>query len=108
MKRLIEYTVPSGLVIAWRLATCPTSRSPFLVKATTEGVVRPPSALAITLGSPLSITATTLLVVPRSMPMIFAMRFSCQRQTTALSLPLSTIILVDDYQLWAEPLAHMC
>ena len=70
MKRLIEYTVFSGLVMACRLATCPTRRSPVLVNATTEGVVRPPSSLGITLGSPPSITATTELVVPRSIPMI--------------------------------------
>src|SRR5690606_11034109 len=47
------------------------SRSPSLVKATTEGVVRPPSALGITTGSPPSITDTTEFVVPRSIPMIF-------------------------------------
>src|ERR1700729_2535652 len=58
--------------MACRLATWPTRRSPDLVKATTEGVVRPPSSLAITLGSPPSITATTELVVPRSIPIIFA------------------------------------
>ncbi len=40
MKRLIEKMVFSGLVMAWRLATCPTSRSPLLVNATTDGVVR--------------------------------------------------------------------
>src|SRR5215469_9677675 len=66
----------SGLVIAWRLATCPTSRSPVLVKATTDGVVRPPSSLATTLGSPPSITATHELVVPRSIPIILAMLLS--------------------------------
>ena len=38
--------------------------------ATTEGVVRLPSALAMTTGWPPSITATQLLVVPRSIPMI--------------------------------------
>ena len=70
MKRLIEKMVFFGLVIAWRLATWPTSRSPVLVKATTEGVVRLPSALGMTLASPPSMTATTLLVVPRSIPMI--------------------------------------
>src|SRR4051812_9613059 len=59
-----------GLVTAWRLATWPTRRSPSLVKATTEGVVRPPSALGMTTGSPPSMTATTELVVPRSIPMI--------------------------------------
>ncbi len=32
MKRLIENTVFSGLVTAWRLATWPTRRSPVLVK----------------------------------------------------------------------------
>src|SRR5271168_5445616 len=62
----------SGLVIAWRLATWPTSRSPLLVKPTTDGVVRPPSSLGITLGSPPSITATTEFVVPKSIPIIFA------------------------------------
>ena len=48
MKRLIEKMVCLGLVTAWRLATWPTSRSPSLVKATTDGVVRPPSALGMT------------------------------------------------------------
>src|SRR5215475_5394451 len=70
MKRLIEYTVFSGLVTACRLATCPTRRSPDLVIATTEGVVRVPSCLGITTGSPPCITATTELVVPRSIPII--------------------------------------
>src|SRR6201996_5924300 len=59
--------------MACRFATWPTRRSPDLVKATTEGVVRPPSSLGITFGSPPSITATTELVVPRSIPIIFAM-----------------------------------
>src|SRR3954466_904008 len=70
ISRLIEKMVCLGLVTAWRLATWPTSRSPSLVNATTEGVVRPPSALGMTTGSPPSMTATTELVVPRSMPMI--------------------------------------
>src|SRR4051794_8641291 len=71
MNRLIEKTVFSGLVMAWRFATCPTSRSPLLVNATTDGVVRAPSWFAITVGWPASITATTELVVPRSIPIIF-------------------------------------
>src|SRR5580765_2886121 len=61
-----------GFVTAWRLASWPTSRSPVFVKATTDGTVRPPSAEAMTVGSPPSMTATTLFVVPRSMPMILA------------------------------------
>src|ERR1039458_9236559 len=60
--------VRSGLVMAWRLATSPTRTSPDLEKATTEGVVRPPSALGMTTGSPASKTLTTELVVPRSIP----------------------------------------
>src|SRR5664279_210545 len=62
-----------GLVTAWRLASWPTRRSPVLVNATTDGTVRPPSADAITVGSPPSMTATTEFVVPRSIPMILPM-----------------------------------
>src|SRR6188474_2509232 len=47
MKRLMEKTVLVGLVTAWRLATVPTRRSPDWVKATTDGVVRPPSAFSM-------------------------------------------------------------
>src|SRR5438445_448286 len=68
ISRFTDRTVRSGLVMAWRLATSPTSTSPVLEKATTEGVVRCPSALGITVGSPASSTDTTELVVPRSMP----------------------------------------
>jgi hypothetical protein len=72
MKRLMEKTVFCGLVTAWRLATVPTRRSPDGANATTEGVVRPPSAFSITVGSPPSRTAMHEFVVPRSMPMVFA------------------------------------
>src|ERR1700712_2365947 len=65
MKRLIEKTVLVGLVTAWRLATVPTRRSPDCVNATTDGVVRPPSAFSITVGSPPSSTAMHEFVVPR-------------------------------------------
>src|SRR5688572_6684528 len=71
MKRLIEKTVFSGLVTAWRLATVPTRRSPDFANATTDGVVRPPSAFSMTVGSPPSSTAMHEFVVPRSMPMVF-------------------------------------
>src|SRR3954470_6923264 len=71
---LTAKTVASGLVIAWRLAICPTSRSPASVKPTIEGVVRLPSELGITTGSPPSITATHELVVPRSMPITLGMQ----------------------------------
>jgi hypothetical protein len=70
MNRLIENTVFSGLVTAWRFATCPTSRSPDFAKPTTDGVIRLPSGLVMTTGSPPSITATTEFVVPRSIPII--------------------------------------
>ena len=72
MWRFTERMVRSGLVMAWRLATSPTSTSPVLEKPTTEGVVRPPSAFGITTGSPASNTLTTELVVPRSIPTALA------------------------------------
>ena len=59
--------------MACLFAGSPTLRSPFFKKATTEGVVRRPSSFAITTGSFPSITETQLLVVPKSIPMIFAM-----------------------------------
>src|SRR6478609_9256487 len=65
--------VRSMLVTACRLATSPTRTSPDLANATTDGVVRAPSALGMTVGSPPSRTATTLFVVPRSMPTARAM-----------------------------------
>ena len=73
MWRLTERMVRPGLVMAWRLATSPTRTSPALEKATTEGVVRDPSALGITRGSPASRTLTTELVVPRSIPTALGM-----------------------------------
>src|SRR5689334_2629468 len=73
MWRLIDRNVRSGLVIAWRLATSPTSTSPALENATTDGVVREPSALGMTTGSPASSTETTELVVPRSIPTALGM-----------------------------------
>src|SRR4051794_39564032 len=73
MKRLIEKTVFAGFVTAWRFATVPTRRSPPCVNATTDGVVRPPSAFSMTVGSPPSRTAMHEFVVPRSMPMVLAM-----------------------------------
>ena len=71
MKRLMDAMVLVGLVTAWRLAGAPTRRVPSFWKATTDGVVRAPSRFVMTVGSPPSITATTELVVPRSMPMIW-------------------------------------
>src|SRR5215813_7407966 len=72
MKRLIEKIVFCGLVTCCRFAGAPTSRWPSFVKPTTDGVVRPPSAFGITVGSPPSRVAMHELVVPRSMPIVFA------------------------------------
>src|SRR6266851_143080 len=60
--------VLSGLVMAWRFASWPTRRSPLFVNATTDGVIRPPSAFGMIVGSPPSITAIAEFVVPRSIP----------------------------------------
>ena len=65
-----ENTVFSGLVTACRFATVPTRRSPPCVNATTDGVVRAPSAFSMTVGSPPSRIAMHELVVPRSMPIV--------------------------------------
>ena len=59
----------SALVIACRLAMCPTRRLPFSAIATIEGVVLYPPRFGITTGVPSSTIATQELVVPRSIPM---------------------------------------
>jgi hypothetical protein len=71
IKRLIEEIVLVGLVMACLLAGSPTLRSPPSTNATTEGVVRFPSELAMTTGSLPSMTETKGFVVPRSIPIIF-------------------------------------
>src|SRR5262249_437612 len=77
IRRFTAKIVFSGLVTAWRLAIWPTSRSPVSTRPIIEGVVRLPSLLGITTGSPPSITATQELVVPRSIPMtLLIQRFS--------------------------------
>jgi len=72
MNLLMEKMVFFGLVMACLLAGSPTLRSPLSVNATMDGVVRCPSLLGITTGSLPSITATQELVVPKSIPIIFA------------------------------------
>ena len=81
MNRFTEKKVLTGLTTACRLAIWPTRRSPVLVKATTEGVVRPPSAFGMMVGLPPSMKATAELVVPRSIPTTC----SEERQATILS-----------------------
>jgi hypothetical protein len=58
--------------MAWGRANWLTRRSPGSVKATTDGVVRAPSAFAITVGWPPSTAAITEFVVPGSMPTALA------------------------------------
>jgi len=72
---LAENIVPSGFVIACLLAGVPTIVFPSLSVATIEGVVLFHSALGIILASPHSINATQLLVVPKSIHIIFHIVF---------------------------------
>src|SRR3546814_17493817 len=75
MSRWAAVKVVLVLVTAWCLADAPTSTSPSLVEATIDGVVRSPSLFSMTLALPPSMIATHELVVPRSMPMIFAIEW---------------------------------
>jgi hypothetical protein len=59
--------------MAARRARWPTARSPPFAKVTTDGVVTEPSALASNRGPDGSKTATSELVVPRSMPTALGM-----------------------------------
>src|SRR4051812_28300165 len=95
ISRLTLRMVRSTLVTAWFLADWPTRTSPFLAKATTDGVVREPSELAMTVGSPPSRTVTTELVVPRSIPTARAMGMA--------SLPL----VYGCCRVWWKPTDHL-
>src|SRR6478735_4060132 len=110
MWRLTERIVRSTLVTACRLATSPTSTSPLLENATTDGVVRPPSAFAMMLGSPPSRTETAELVVPRSIPTARAMRNSLGawccwsgEQVLAQSAPTRASLSKPDSQILRSP-----
>src|SRR3954453_8960139 len=81
--------------MAWRFATWPPRRWPSSVKATTEGVVRAPSALGITSAWPPSIVeATTEFVVPRSIPTAFgiALLLCFRRRRQEGCTPLLTVL----------------
>src|ERR1700743_2599544 len=67
-------------MIACRRASWPPRRSPCGVKATTDGVVRDPSVLGITVGLPASVAAMTELVVPRSIPTATAISYLLPRE----------------------------
>src|SRR5271169_679705 len=94
MLRFTERMVRSGLVMAWRLATSPTRTSPALEKPTTDGVVRLPSALGMTTGSPASRTHATVLVVPRSMPTALGMGGASEFWGTAPALARASCLVV--------------
>src|SRR5438105_10025304 len=100
ISRFTAKTVASGLVIACRLAICPTSRSPASVKPTIEGVVRLPSELGITTGSPPSMTATHEFVVPRSMPITLAM--SCPAFRSPRSSLNNRALVGQSKEKWSE------
>src|SRR6267154_3401608 len=68
INRLNAKTVLAGLTTAWRFAGKPTRRSPCLVNATTEGVVRAPSEFSMTRDDFPSMTETHEFVVPKSIP----------------------------------------
>jgi hypothetical protein len=55
------------------------------VKATTDGVVRDPSALGITVGWPASVAAITEFVVPRSMPTAVAIAAPSLNETSPMA-----------------------
>ncbi len=78
--RLIAITVPSVLVTACLRAGSPTNLCPSSVKATTDGNAFPPalapSALGIIVGLPPISAAAAELLVPRSIPIIFAIQFT--------------------------------
>src|SRR4051794_2848260 len=69
MRRLIDLTVRSGASAHWLRAALPTSSRPSSASPTNEGRIGSPSS-SHTTGLPSTTNATSLFVVPRSMPTI--------------------------------------
>src|SRR6266704_2140137 len=86
----------SGFRTAWRFAGSPT-RIPSLVKATTDGNIFPPyalpSALGMIFGVPPSMYAASEFVVPRSIPMILAIRFTSVIDDDDLRRPQHAVVV---------------
>lgn len=61
------------------------SRSPLSVNATTDGVVRSPLSFGMMVALPPSTTATQLLVVPKSIPMILPIKLHFLKETDSLT-----------------------
>ena len=57
-----------GFTTIWSFATPPIRRSPLSLRATTDGSMRLPRSVGTTLGMRFRTEATSVLVVPRSMP----------------------------------------
>jgi hypothetical protein len=83
--RLIAITVPSGLDTACLLAGSPTSICPSFVNATYDGNALPPrlvpSALGIIVDFPPIKAAAAELLVPTSIPIVFAIFYSASKFT---------------------------
>ena len=75
IRRLIERTVRSGANSHWLRAGAPTSNRPSASLPTTDGRIASPSSQR-TSTLPLRITATSLLVVPKSIPSMVSMQGS--------------------------------
>ena len=90
---LVAKTVFSELVTACLLAAAPTSLSPSLVKAMTEGVVLTPYAFSRTLALLPSMIATQEFVVPRSIPITSP--FLVEKAFSKLLLNIVLIIPLD-------------
>src|SRR3989442_3763626 len=86
ISRFTATTVRSALVTACLRASAPTSRLPLRAMATTEGVIRYPLRLEMTVGVPSCTVAQTELVVPRSMPMTSSPKVILQRPEERLGL----------------------
>ena len=71
----MEKSVFRGLTTACLLAKSPANLSLFFETATIEGVVLLPSLFSIIFGEPPSVIAIAELVVPKSIPKIFAIFF---------------------------------
>src|SRR3954451_19225041 len=94
--------VRSGASTNWFLAARPTRSRPCGSSPTTDGRIGSPSSSRRTTGRPSRMTATSLLVVPRSIPMMVSIDFSFSALANDIVLVIVLVLVLVVFEIRTE------